>query len=119
MFLNSGAPGPPPPLSHSTKWKEWLFLCGTNPECDSLAVLGNVLEEFMDIEPNTAENAEAWKENRERVARALEDNGFRYYRGGRVLPVGEPPAEPYPSSASSATHLLGNRPTLTNSCWSY
>lgn len=101
LFLNSGALGPPPPLSHATKWKEWLFVCGSNPECDTLTVLGNVLEEFMDTEPNNAEEAEAWKENRERVVRALEENGFRYYRGGRILPSGAPPEERYPSAAST------------------
>lgn len=91
LFKNSGAPGEPPNLSHPTKWKEWLFLCGTNPECDTLTVLGNVLEEFMDLEPSNPDLALTWPEDRERVVRVLEENGFRYYRGGRVLPIGAPP----------------------------
>jgi hypothetical protein len=101
LFINSGAPGEPPQLSHPTKWKEWLFLCGTNPECDTLAVLGNVLEEFMDIEPSNPDLAMTWPEERERVVRALEENGFRYYRGGRVLPIGAPAEPAYLISPSS------------------
>jgi hypothetical protein len=92
LFETSGAPGPPPSLSHGAKWKEWLFRAGMDPNVDSLAVLGNVLEEFMDAAPD--ENSEVfvqWKTNRERVVRVLEENGFRYYRGGRVLPTGQIP----------------------------
>jgi hypothetical protein len=54
--------------------------------------LGGVLEEFMDVVPigDSRQNAD-WDEKRKRVVRVLEDNGFRYYRGGRVLPIGEIP----------------------------
>ncbi|EFC9772026.1 transposase, partial [Escherichia coli] len=51
LFLTSGAPGNPPAGSHSTKWKDWLFLAGQDPDTDSLAVLGGVIEEFMDLPP--------------------------------------------------------------------
>jgi hypothetical protein len=62
---------------------------------DSLAVLGNVLEEFMDVAPNEfSEDFEGWKANRDRVVNVLEENGFRYYRGGRVLPIGQMPEDP-------------------------
>ena len=100
LFKNSGAPGDPPEkLPHATKWKEWLFLCGTNPECDTLTVLGNILEEFMDTKPSDYLEAEMWEEKRERVIQVLEENGFRYYRGGRVLPIGAPPEPAYPVSS--------------------
>lgn len=108
LFVNSGAPLPPPALSHAAKWKEWLFLCGTNPECDTLAVLGNVLEEFMDTEPGNPDDGEIWKEQRARVVRVLEENGFRYYRGGRVLPSGAPPEEAFPSVTSSGPRKPAN-----------
>jgi REase_DpnII-MboI len=89
LFISAGAPGDPPALAHTSKWKEWLFRAGQDPVVDSLAVLGNVLEEFMDLAPmpGTDENDE-WKERRNRVERALEENGLRYYRFGRVLPQG-------------------------------
>lgn len=90
----------PPALSHGTKWKEWLFRTGTDPTVDSLAVPSNVLEEFMDVGANE-ESAyyDDWVVDRERVVSVLEEYGFRYYRGGRVLPSGQAPDEVYPPVA--------------------
>jgi hypothetical protein len=90
LFISAGAPGEPPPLAHSSKWKEWLFRTGQDPAVDSLKILGNVIEEFMDLPPekDTPEFIE-WKRKRARVEAALEENGLRYYRFGRVLPQGE------------------------------
>jgi hypothetical protein len=105
LFESAGAPLPPPNLSHGAKWKEWLFRAGADPEVDSLSVLGNVLEEFMDIGPKEGMPDFAdWQTNRERVVQILEENGFRYYRGGRVLPTGQTPEEvPLPSDVRSPT----------------
>jgi hypothetical protein len=101
LFETAGAPGPPPNLPHTTKWKDWLFRAGIDPNVDSLSVLGNVLEEFMDVPPpkEDSERFEWWKTSRDRVVQVLEENGFRYYRGGRVLPTGQTPEEiqPLPS----------------------
>ncbi|MDP5459570.1 hypothetical protein [Alishewanella sp. SMS8] len=92
LFISSGAPGDPPPLAHHTKWKEWLFRAGTDPSTDSLAVLGGVLEEFMDLPPQQGSSEfDTWKERKARVESVLEENGLRYYRFGRVLPQGENP----------------------------
>ncbi|MBI3531699.1 MAG: transposase [Burkholderiales bacterium] len=89
LFVSAGAPGDPPALSHSSKWKEWLFRAGQDEAVDSLAVLGNVLEEFMDVAPTlgTTEYKE-WKTKRDRIEAELEVNGLRYYRFGRVMPQG-------------------------------
>ena len=94
LFIGAGAPELPPDvmnLSHTHKWKEWLFRAGQDSNVDSLAVLGNVIEESMDGAPDegTPEHV-VWEVDRERVLKALEENGLRYYRGGRVLPVGQP-----------------------------
>lgn len=98
LFKTSGAPGEPPALSHAAKWKDWLFRAGNDPNVDSLAVLGNVLEEFMDLPPNEfSEDYERWKIDRERVVAVLEEHGFRYYRGGRVLPNSQVPAPEGPT----------------------
>ncbi len=104
LFLTAGVPGPPPSISHASKWKDWLFRAGSDPSVDSLAVLGNILEEFMDTEPKDQDAAIAWKAGRERVVKVLEENGFRYYRGGRVLPSGAPPEDAYPSATPSSPH---------------
>jgi hypothetical protein len=90
LFESAGAPGEPPALAHHAKWKEWLFRAGQDPTVDSLVVLGNVLEEFMDLAPKQGTpEFDTWKDKRDRVEAALEDNGLRYYRFGRVLPQGE------------------------------
>jgi hypothetical protein len=87
LFLSSGAPGEPPPLAHHSKWKEWLFRAGQDENTDSLQVLGNVLEEYMDAAPAAGSEAHAtWVENRARIEAALVNDGLRYYRLGRVLP---------------------------------
>ncbi len=94
LYLSAGAPGPPPNLAHHSKWKTWLFQVGTDQDVDSLAVLGNILEEFMDVAPSDETDAFVnWLENRERVVDALEKCGLRYYRGGRVLPNDAAPRE--------------------------
>ena len=87
LFLSAGAPDKKKTRSHSTKWKDWLFLAGQDPATDSLSVLGGVIEEFMDLPPKqgTPEYIE-WKEKRERIEAVLQDNGLRYYRFGRILP---------------------------------
>ncbi len=90
LFVSSGAPGEPPGGSHASKWKEWLFRAGTDPETDSLLVLGNVLEEFMDKAPRETDPIANWWTDRERVVQGLEGDGLRYYRGGRVVPLDKP-----------------------------
>lgn len=75
LFVSAGAPGDPPALAHHSKWREWLFRAGQDPTVDSLAVLGSVLEEFMDIPPDTGSpEFDDWREKRDRVERALEEN---------------------------------------------
>lgn len=87
LFEYAGIPGPAPNLPHDSKWKYWLRAAGDNPAVDSLAVLGRLLEEFMDVEPfDDPRGYQNWTERRQHVVNVLEENGFRYFRGGRVLP---------------------------------
>lgn len=90
LFRSAGAPGEPPNLAHHSKWKEWLFRAGQTPGVDSLSVLGNVLEEFMDLAPadEFSEEFIDWQSQRKRIEQVLDENGLRYYRFGRVLPHG-------------------------------
>ncbi|WP_291076068.1 hypothetical protein [Hyphomonas sp.] len=104
LFISSGAPGDPPDLAHHSKWKEWLFRAGQDPDVDSLRVLGNILEEFMDVEPVDEDSLEQWKQNRERVEKALSDNGLEYYQGGRVIPNGGA-IQPQTSENKSSTPM--------------
>lgn len=89
LFMSAGAPGDPPNLAHHSKWKEWLFRAGQTENTDSLNVLGNVLEEFMDSPPSNSELKTSWGEKRQTVIDALFADGLSYYRGGRVIPNGE------------------------------
>ncbi|MBL8507167.1 MAG: hypothetical protein JNM11_01800 [Chitinimonas sp.] len=109
LFFSAGAPGEPPLLAHNTKWKEWLFRAGQDPNVDSLAVLGSVLEEFMDVAPRNDPNAYAlWKNLRDAVEAALADNGLRYFRFGCVLPQGS--LEPTPSGLTIASNPVSATP---------
>ena len=86
LFVSAGAPGEPPELSHDRKWKEWLFRAGQDPSIDSLAVLGNILEEFMDAPPLDPESRGQWEQRRQAVVEALEADSLSYFRGGQVIP---------------------------------
>ena len=45
LFQASGAPGPPPSLSHPSKWKEWLFRAGQDPRHWRRADFGTIAAE--------------------------------------------------------------------------
>jgi len=97
LFFSAGAPGEPPQGSHATKWKDWLYLTGQDTQVDSLSVLGGVIEEFMDLPPKEGSpDFFEWTERRARVEATLHDNGFRYYRFGRILPLGHIPKDDIP-----------------------
>jgi REase_DpnII-MboI len=109
LFLAAGAPGPPPELAHHTKWKTWLQRAGNDPDVDSLAVLGNLIEEFMDLPPDSTGPTEllgirfpdpldTYTAKRDRLVKVMEENGLRYFRGGRVLPIGIEPEPPIPAA---------------------
>lgn len=100
LFIEAGAPGEPPGESHHSKWKSWLIRAGQDPEVDSLAVLGAVIEEFMDLPPQGQEQFHDWKNKRARIEAALEENGLRYYRFGRVLPQGAPLEDSTPKATT-------------------
>ncbi|EPH6761937.1 transposase [Cronobacter dublinensis] len=97
LFFSAGAPGSAPAGPHSTKWKDWLYFIGQDPNTDSLSVLGGIIEEFMDLPPkeDEAEYPE-WAEKRSRIERVLHDNGLIYYRFGRIMPIGQLPISDIP-----------------------
>ena len=116
LFQSAGAPSAPPRLPHHSKWKEWIFRAGQDTNTDSLSFLGGLLEEFMDLPPHDPESLEYWKERRAKIEAALEENGLRYYRFGRVLPQGTAAVDveaampqsdaPLPSKPTTVEELL-------------
>lgn len=121
LFETAGAPGPPPDLAHHSKWKIWLQKAGNDPEVDSLAVLGNIIEEFMDLPPVASDEKSTdflgiehdpiaeYNKQRERLVTVLEEHGFRYFRGGRVLPIGI--QEPEPESIKETQFHEAQKPS--------
>ncbi|KZZ35347.1 hypothetical protein [Oleiphilus sp. HI0086] len=98
LFEAAGAPGTPPDLAHHSKWKTWLQKAGNDPEVDSLQVLGNLIEEFMDLPPSPKKSpfgdfiisdksdpVEEYEIKKKRLITILEEHGFRYFRGGKVI----------------------------------
>lgn len=90
LFEAAGVPGPPPDLAHHSKWKTWLFRAGNDPNADSLTILGQLIEEFMDLPPVKNSLASAnWQSARDRLNDVLTDHGFQYSQGGRVTFAGK------------------------------
>ena len=123
LFEAAGAPGPPPDLAYHSKWKTWLFRAGNDPNVDSLALVGNLIEEFMDLPPSPSNQriddifgvsydpVAEYNQRRERLNSVLEEHGFRYFRGGRVLPNGEMPLSPGASTQASPLAAGPQKPT--------
>ncbi len=68
LFEAAGAPGPPPDLAHHSKWKTWLFRAGNDPDVGSLALVGNLIEEFMALVSGYKSHNFSWLEKRPLLA---------------------------------------------------
>ena len=108
LFTTAGAPGEPPALAHHSKWKEWLFRAGQDPSVDSLQVLGSILEEYMDTPPQELADEQLWLINKDRLNSILEEDGLRYYRHGRVIPIGQ--IQKDEDSGKASAHLIPATP---------
>jgi len=84
LFWDSGAPGEPPKGNCVRKCQEWLKRCNTDPKVDAFAVLGKVLEDFLEME-GTGIHDEIAAKNRERVKEILAKHGLSYHTGGQIL----------------------------------
>ena len=122
LFETAGATGPPPDLAHHSKWKTWLQRIGNNPEVDSLEVLGNIIEEFMDLPPLPSSGSlvgflgieppdpvEEYYKRKERLVNVLEQHGFRYFSGGRLIQIGQP--EPIDIEPIRGEQKEGSKPS--------
>ena len=122
LFETAGAPGPPPDLAHHSKWKTWLQRVGNDPEVNSLEVLGNLIEEFMDLPPlpssdsfgnflgiETPDPVEEYNKKKERLVNILEEHGFQYFRGGRLIQIGQP--EPIDIEPIKGEQEEGSKPS--------
>lgn len=90
LFMESGAPGDIPPGNCETKCAAWLRRCNDDPSVDALAVLGQVIQKFMDQGPSEwrPEIAEGQRRIRENLAK----NQLSYQVNGFVTLAGASPA---------------------------
>lgn len=89
LLAYSGAPGDPPPGNKIVKVQEWLRRTNKDDSVDPLAVLGRVVEPFMDAEPeDTRFGTEMLQGVKERLTPTLARCGLQYVRGGIVTPLG-------------------------------
>ena len=86
LFMEHGAPGDVPEGNCVTKCIDWLKRSNTDPEVDIFALLGGILEIFMEdqIRP-LHQDAKEWAARRERVRSVLTKHGMTYHDGGRVI----------------------------------
>lgn len=94
LFRLAGAPGDPPELSHGSKWKTWLLRANATPNTDAHAVLGRVIEEFMEVDPAPARTfgpdhsspsaLEQRQRDRARLRELMVKYGLDYAQGGKI-----------------------------------
>jgi len=82
LFYESGATGEVPPGNCVTKCQTWLKRMHTDVP-DPAAVLGKVLEEFMEVDRPF--QAEALEGGRKRITEVLARFGLSYHQGGLIL----------------------------------
>ena len=83
LFLEAGAPGDPPLGNCVHKCFRWLKLCNEDETIDAFAVLGKVIEQFM--EWDISDTATVWLSGRKRINDALAKHGLSYREGGKIL----------------------------------
>ncbi len=86
LFMESGAPGDVPPGNCETKCASWLKQCNEDPTVDALAVLGQVVQKFMDQEPSDWQPA--IRDGQKRIRESLSKNQLTYQVNGYVTLAG-------------------------------
>lgn len=98
LFYEAGAPGDPPHGNCVGKCTSWLKRCNADPAIDALAVLGEVLVDFMDAWPT--DDDPSYRESKAQIQRKLAEYGLRYYQG-RVIGSASPTAKDLQSTIQS------------------
>ncbi len=90
LFMRAGAPGEPPGGSKLVKVREWLQRIDADPGVDPLAILGRLLQDYMEKRPPShlewdSEALKEWEAPRKRIQEALAANSLSYHPGGKIL----------------------------------
>ena len=91
LFMESGAPGDAPEGNCEKKCSNWLKRCNSDHSTDSFSVLGEVIQEYMEIEPSPFSPNENIKEGQERIKKALAKNQLSYQLNGQIVLAGANP----------------------------
>lgn len=106
LFDRAGAPGEPPEGNCVDKSTAWLKRCSSDLSVDALAILGRVLEEFMEVDHLLSFSShDQLNHERARVREVLNRYGMRYEMGGRIIVVVPKSGLP----ATSIETMLRNR----------
>jgi len=81
LFTRCRAPGETPTGNMVDKMSAWLRAANEDSSPDAFAVLGCVLEDFMERPTQMSD----WLTQRERVKRSLATYGLSYEQGGRIV----------------------------------
>ncbi len=89
LFVESGTSGEPPVGNKLNKCRYWLRTVNDRASPEPLFVLGKLLENYMEIEiaPDNL-NIYSWQCGRDRVEKALTNNGLEYHQGGKIIQMG-------------------------------
>lgn len=89
LFMECGAPGDVPEGNCEVKCGTWLKRCNDAPDVDALAVLGRVVQQFMDEPTDHRPEIEA---GQRRIKESLSRNQLTYQLNGYVTLAGASPA---------------------------
>jgi len=90
LFMECGAPGNAPEGNCEAKCSAWLKRCNDDPSVDALAVLGRVIQHFMDQEPS--DFCPEIEMGQRRIRDSLSRSQLSYQDNGHVTLAGASPA---------------------------
>ena len=84
LFHHADAPGDPPQGNKVAKAQEWPRRTNKDASVDPLAVLGKLIEGYMEADVDEEPFAQYRRPRKEKIERALARNQLLYVRGGHV-----------------------------------
>lgn len=91
LFMESDAPGDAPEGNCEKKCSNWLKRCNSDSSVDAFSVLGEVVREYMEIEPSPLGLSEKISEGQERIKKALAKKQLSYQLNGHIVLAGANP----------------------------
>lgn len=85
LMESLGLPGPIPLGNKLDKLRTWLRRANGSEVPNALRVLGQVLEEYMEVDSSWGSPSETQVEGRKRIVAKLREHGLTYVKGGNVV----------------------------------